>query len=278
VLDAHRNWVSANFFDVMRMRVIEGRAFTPADDRTDAAPVVVVSERMAKRFWPGEPAVGKRLGYWAGTLTVVGVVADPRDYALAGDNALRFYIPRLARGGTSGSFVLRTSGDPASLSAAVRERVWAIDPELPITSVRPMAERLADSLAEQRYRARLIGAFAALATLFALLGIYGVMSRSVAGRRREMGIRLALGARPPRVVGMIVRQGVKLALGGIVIGVAGAIAATRVLRTFLYGIEPTDITTFAAITIGLASMAVMACLAPSLRASRTDPMLVMRGE
>ncbi len=277
LMAAERNFVSGNYMSLMRMRLIEGRLFNDSDDRIDAAPVAIITQNLARRYYP-DGAVGRHFKFWAGDFLIVGVVGDVRDRQLDVGDEMRFYIPRGERPGQGGSFVLRLESGvrAAALTPLLRERIWSVDPDVPITSIVPLTERIADSLVEQRYRARLMGVFAALSVLFAFLGIYGVTSRSVASRRREIGIRMALGERKTSVMGLVIGQGVRLAVSGVMIGLLGGAASSRVLRAFLYGTSPLDPLTLALVGASLTTLAVLASFAPSLRAASVDPMTALR--
>lgn len=279
VMLAERYSVSANYMEVMRMRIVEGRGFTAMDDRPGAQKVTVVSESFARQYWPNGSAVGRWLRVVNDTYTIIGVVADVRDRSLAGDDYLRYYLPRLARGGQGGHFVLRTTlEDPASLSSAVRTAVLSVDPELAITAIAPMTLRICDSLSAERFRTRLIVTFAALAAVFAVLGIYGVTNRAVASRTREIGIRVALGAQRASVIQLVLRQGLGLAVAGIALGVLASLAALRTIETFLYGTTPADPVTLTLVATALALLAVLASLLPSRRAASIDPQVALRAE
>ena len=277
IVVAERNWVTSNYMDVMRMRVREGRGFADADERT-RAPVAIVTRSFARRYWTDGSAVGRRFTFWAGTYTIVGVIDDVRDRSLAVADEPRFYIPHPS--GSGGSFVLRPRAgvEPQSIVPAIRERIWSLDPDVPITSTALLSDRIADSLAQQRYRARLAATFAVVAALFAILGVYGVTSRFVASRRRELGVRVALGAPQSSVARMVVGQGVRLAAIGIGVGVLGGLAAARMLAALLYGTAAVDPLTFVVVAVGLAGCAAIASLAPSLRAARVDPVIALRTE
>jgi predicted permease len=276
---AERSFPSANYMDVVRMRRLEGRFFTGADEHPDAPTAVIINDALARRLWPGESAIGRVLGFWQRTGTVVGVVANTRVRALDIGTDFHFFVPR-GQGGSGGSFVIRVADgvDPASLAPALRQRVWSVDPAVPITSIMTLRQRAYDSLADQRFRARLMIAFGGFATLFAVLGIYGVTSRSVAARTREIGIRMALGERPRGVVRLVLRQGVRLAAAGAVIGLLGGMAASRALASFLYETSTVDALTLMLVAVALAVLALLASVVPSLRASRVDPVVALRAD
>lgn len=281
VLEGERRFVSWNYLHVMRMPLLAGRLFTAADDRPDAAPVMVVASALARHFWPGESAVGKSLSFNDQRYAIVGVVADVRDRDLRGDAGLKYFVPRRLEGVYGygvGSIVIRSTGDPAALIPAVRRRIWSVDPDLPISSIVSMDERIAGSLAEQRYRMRLMLAFAALAAIFALTGVYGVVSRSVARRTRELGIRMALGARQDRVLAAVLGQGLRLAAFGGLLGLLVSLAANRVLTRFLYGTRPSDPVTLVVVALFLLVTASAAVLGPARRATRVDPVRALREE
>lgn len=274
---AERNAVSGNYLELIGVRAIEGRLLQPTDDRADAVPVAVVSERLARQFWSGG-AIGRKLDFWAGSFTVVGVIEDIHDRTLQDDDGFRFYVAQNLVGGVGGSIVVRTAVEPSSLISEIRQRIAQFDADLPVTSVLPMSQRIADSLSEQRYRARLASVFALLAAAFAAFGIYGVTNRSVARRKGEIGIRLALGAKPASVVGRTLRHGVSLAFGGISAGLLVSLAATRAIAAYVYGTQPNDPLTLIVVAAVLVTTAAAACLAPSLRAARTDPLLALRSD
>ncbi|MGH7556112.1 MAG: ABC transporter permease, partial [Longimicrobiales bacterium] len=274
-----RYTVSANYMDVMRMRIVEGRAFTAADDRPAAAKVTVVTEHLAQQYFPGRSAVGRWLRFWGGTYTIVGVVADVRDRSLEGDELARYYMTRLERGGQGGHFVLRVSTpDPASLADDVRASLLAHDPDVAITAIAPLTQRIHDSLIEQRFRMRLMLFFATLAGGFAVLGIYRVTSRTVASRTREIGIRVALGARRSSVMAVVIRQGVRLATLGVLIGLLAAVAVGRIAASFFYGTEGLDPLTLVLMGALLTALAGLASFAPSLRAASIDPVVALRSD
>lgn len=277
-LVAERAFVSGNYLEVIGARLVEGRLLAPADDRRDAAPVMVISRRLARRVWPDGSAIGRTIAFRAGQFTVVGVIEDVRDWTLGADDRLRFYVPLKAAGQSGDQFVLRIAGDGGAVASAVRDRLAAFDADLSVTRIEPLDALIHASLAEQRYRARLLVCFAGLALFFVVSGIHGAMNRRVALRRHEIGVRLALGARQAGVLGSIVRESVALAGAGILIGTLVAVSGSGLIRGWLSGVTPTDPVTYAGIALLLAMTAALAALAPSLRAARTDPMTTLRGD
>ena len=277
-MDAERRPVSANYFDVMRMRFVAGRAFTADEDRPDAARVVVVNEAMVRKYWPGQSGVGKKLGFWNQEWTIVGVVRDTRESKLRGERSTKFYVPSQSLGQPDGSFVIRTTGDPMALASAIRPALWAVDPTLPVTQIMDMRRRMGESVVEQQYRMRLMLAFSALATLFAVAGVYGVLSRSVARRRRELGIRVALGAVRRDVIVMMLRHGLALGFVGVSLGLGLGYFGTRVLESMLYDTQRSDPITLAAIAAVVLGLTLAAALPPAHRAAAVEPMEVLRGD
>jgi putative ABC transport system permease protein len=280
---ANGSWVSNDYFRAMGIPLLKGRAFTD-EDRTEAPPVVVVNETMARRFWPGEEAIGKRIrwGGWnpQGGLTIVGVAADVKLTSLTADSPPTVYmpvfqIPRLRR---DALFILRTSGDPANLAAALRQAISGVDADLPVYDVQTMKQVVAESVAERRFTMWLLVIFAVAALLLAALGLYGVMSYSVMQRTHELGIRMALGAQVRDVLKLVIKQGMTLALVGVGVGLGAALLLTRLMKTLLFGVSATDPLTFGAIALLLTGVALLACWVPARRATRVDPLVALRGE
>ena len=273
--------VRGDYFATMKLRLLDGRTLTE-DDRT-GPPVIVINEGMAKRFWPGESAVGKRFrrgspGDYGPWHTVVGVVADVKE-SLDTVPGLQGYWPHSqALWARDMSIVVRTSGDPLSLVNAIRAELRAIDPEIPIVSTSTMQQLVTNSVAEPRFRTVVVLSFAGAACLLALVGIYGVMAFVVAERTPEIGLRMALGAKEGGVLRFVLGQGMRLTILGIVIGVVGALAATRVIRTMLFGVGATDPVTYAVVIVALGAVAMLACWVPARRASRVDPLVALRAE
>ena len=278
VLVAERRFVSVNVFDVMQISIVEGRAFDVTDDRADAPPTVIISESLARRAWPRETAVGKRFGFWGRETTVVGVARDLRDESVDTATEFAFYAPQRQMGAQSGALVIRVDGDPMSIVPTLRERLFAIHPDLPIISTVPLLERMGDSVGAQRYRARLMAVFAGMAGLFAFMGIYGITTRSVARRTHEMGIRVALGAERTQVMRLMLRQGIRLAAIGVLAGIVVSVLTGRLIESMLFGVSASDPLTLAGIAVLVVGASVLASLPPAYRATRVDPMVALRTE
>ncbi len=276
---------SPGYFDAMGMHLLSGRMLTDRD-RADAPQVVVVSKSLADREWPGADPLGKRLrvvgmdgGPVASYASVVGVVADIPHGAITGVRREAYWSPysQLPARTRTMNLVVRTSGNPASVAPAVANLVHEIDPQVPL-EFRTMNERLATSIAERRFTMVVLAAFAVVALLLAGIGIYGVVSYTVAQRRREIGIRIALGAEPSRVQWMV-QGGAMLVIGiGVVIGGIGALAGTRLMRALLYGVEPGDPVTFVVAVVILAIVGLLASWIPARRSAGIDPAVAIRAE
>jgi len=275
--------ISPGYFDTMSIPLLQGRQLTEQDTETTPN-VVVISETMARRFWPGEDAVGKRIALgrirtpedW---VQVIGVAKDVRQFELTADPKPQMYLSyRQAGFFDSRDLVVKTDVDPASMAATVRKAVWEIDKDQPVSNIQTMDEILADSIARQRFSMLLLAIFAAVALVLAGVGIYGVMSYSVAQRTREIGIRMALGAQTGAVLKLAVGYGMKLVLTGLVIGLIAAFALTRVMSTLLFGVTATDPTTFTLISLLLIAVAVIASYIPARRATRVNPIIALRYE
>ncbi|HZS05440.1 MAG TPA: ABC transporter permease [Blastocatellia bacterium] len=273
--------VDPDYFRTMKIPLLGGRWFTERDT-ADAPRVMVINETMARRYWPGEDPVGKRVTMrdWGPPLTgeIAGVVGDVKPDGLDAQVRPMIYWPYPQFPSIFNALVIRTDGDPLSVVAAVKSRIWSVDPEQPVSAVRPMEQLLADSVAQRRFNALLLGLFAALALGLAAVGIYGVISHSVAQRTREIGIRMAVGARGGDVLRLVIGQGMTPVLAGVVIGLAGAFALTRLMTTLLFGVNATDPLTFAGGASLLAIVGLLACLVPARRATKVDPMIALRYE
>jgi putative ABC transport system permease protein len=276
--------VSSDYFRAMGIRLIEGRSFGPIDG-PQSAPVVIINETMARRFWPNESPLGKRVTinvrFHTGqdvSREIVGVVADVRHAGLHEPAEPEMYTSHLQVPWPWMHLVLRTKVDPASMAPAVTAELRALDRSVPAPTARTMEQRLSDSLAARRFNLLLLGGFAALALVLAGLGIYSVMAYAVTQRSREIGIRLALGSRPLDVMKLVVGHGMALGLIGAGLGLAGAFALTRLMKTLLFGVSPTDLWTFMVAPVALLSVALLACYLPARRAARIDPLLTLKHE
>jgi putative ABC transport system permease protein len=269
--------VSPGYFRTLGITVLSGREFS-RDDAPDRPKVAVVSASLAEAFWPGESPIGRRLELNEDKLEVVGVVADVHTATLWQRPLPLLYVPFEQDPWSFMSFVTRTERAPASVAGAVRRAVQAVDESLPVTGVRTLEQVVSESLGPRRFQAGLIGAFAALALVLAMMGIYGVMSYAVAQRAREIGIRAALGAEPGRLFREVVSEGLRVVGLGALLGLAGAFAARSALTSLLFEVSPFDPATFAIVLLLLIAVAVSACLVPARRAMRVDPVVALRTE
>jgi len=283
--DANHRQVSENYLQTMSIPLRRGRYFG-AQDNEHAMPVVIINETMARTYWPNVDALGRRfkLGDPADNtpwMTIVGIVGDVRQmgidvpvkaemYMPYRQADLRFYVPR--------DLVFRTAGDPASLVGSVRQAIRAVDPDQPISDVATMEEVLGREISQRRLGMILLTAFAVLALLLASLGIYGVLAYFVAQHRNEIGVRLALGATPAKILLFVLQKGMRLTLLGVGIGLAASFALTRLMTSLLFGVNPVDPLTFAAVPVLLAVVAFLACWIPARRAARVDPVVALRYE
>jgi putative ABC transport system permease protein len=275
---AHPRSVTPGYFQAMGVTLREGRPFTAADSAT-APMVTIVNDTMARRYWPGESPVGKRIRLSAPDqwITVVGVVADVKHWGLERPVNPEMYFPEPQYVSSALTFVLRSDRDPAALAAAVRDRVRTIDADLPVSGIRTMEDVAAASVAARRGGMLLLAVFGALALVLAAAGIHGVTSHLVALRTSEMGIRMTLGATPASIMGMVLREGAIQAAAGLVIGLTAGVLLMRTFRTMLFGVAPADPTTLIVVGAGLFATALAACVAPARRAMRVDPVNAVRG-
>lgn len=282
MLVAERRFVSGNYFGLMGIRILDGRAFTADDDRINAPQTMIISEGLAKHVWPNESAVGKKISFWGRDPSlVVGVAANVNDESLESATGFAYYVPahQLSSSGPAvGNLLIRTKGTPASIAAGLRERIWGIDRAIAVPMVMSYDQILATEVSQQRFRARLMGVFCTLATLFAAMGVYGVMSRSVARRTREIGVRVALGAEPRQLLGSVMRQAVVLAVAGGVIGVGVGLASGRAIERLLYGVKADDPLNAVLVAALMCAVAAAAAFFPGRRASRVSPMVALRAE
>ncbi|HXG65436.1 MAG TPA: ABC transporter permease [Blastocatellia bacterium] len=279
--DAETFVIGGDYFRTMGIPLMKGRLFT-RQDNLDAPGAVIISETMARRFWPDEDPMGKRIttgnpqtGPW---FTVVGIVGDVRHQELSAEPYPQMYFPYTQRPRNSFTLVARTSSDPLAMVAAIRSQVQEMDPNQPLYNVRTMEQVLADSIGRPRFNTLLIAIFAVVALILATVGIYGVISYSVTQRTHEIGIRMALGARATDILAMVFKQGLKLALAGVAVGLAGAFALTQLMSSLLFGVTAADPITYVAISLLLTGVALAASYLPARRATKVDPMVALRYE
>ncbi len=270
--------VDPGYFSALQVRLIRGRFFTERDPA--GAPVAIINESMARRFWPNQDPVGKRFApsrsvTW---LTVVGVVSDVKSISMADPPDLEYYIPYKMSPRPAMSLVVRTSMGTARLSAVLRGAVRELDREMPVSEVTTLSGSIARSTSARRLSVTLLGVFAGLALLLAAVGIYGIVADSVTRRTHEIGVRMSLGAHPRGIAGMILRRTLMLGGAGVAIGAAGSLVLTRLLRTMLFGVSPTDPAVFLAASVFLIVVASLAAYIPARRAARVDPLVALRHE
>lgn len=285
--DADWRVVTPGYFEALDMTILRGRGLTAADDE-DAPGAVVINETLARQYWPGENPLGARFelggGAGPGWVTVVGVVGDVRRRGLDQDDPVRqMYLPHAQfRFWGSGdpayslSLVVRSERTPSDLAPELRRAVHGLDPKLPLEQVRSLDEIRHASVATPRFLLLLVVAFSVLAVALAAVGLYGVLAYAVSRRRREIGIRMALGARAGEVSGLVLRQGFLLTALGLVLGLGGAIAVSRLLTNLLYATSPTDVATLSVVSLILLGITGIACFVPARRAARTDPAVVLK--
>ncbi|MFL6255275.1 MAG: ADOP family duplicated permease [Pyrinomonadaceae bacterium] len=271
----------SGYFKTMGIPLRRGRTFTDVED-SEARHVILVSESFARKHFPNEDPIGKRIKVFMAEdpawTEIVGVVGDVRYDNLTVEAEPFVYYPQPELTYEFMTLVIRTAGDPAEMAPAIRREIAAIDPDQPVSDVRTMSQVMADTVARARFNTLLLGIFAGLATLLAAVGIFGVMSYSVQLRTREIGLRMALGAQPGRVLMLVLRQGLLLTLIGIGVGLAGALLLSRVMSGLLYGVGTNDPATFAAIVVVLAVVSLIACYIPARRATRVDPLIALKYE
>ena len=275
--------IGPGYFSTMGIPIARGRDFTD-QDKGDSKKVVVISEKTAQHYWPGQDPIGKRLKPGATNSDVpwrevIGVVKDVRQNDFIAQPKMQMYFNyRQMKDLAANALVVRTSVEPISLATSVRNAIWAVDKDQPVADIDTMDYIVSQAIARQRFSMLLLGSFAALALVLAAVGIYGVMSYSVAQRTHEIGIRIALGAQRGDVVGMTMKQGLKLVGVGLLIGLASAFLLTRVMASLLFGISPTDPATFASICVVLLGVAALASYIPALRATKVDPIVALQAQ
>src|SRR5262249_14178892 len=280
---AQNNLISHDYFRTMGIEMRAGRAFTEQDG-AEEQPVVIINETMARRFFPNENPIGRRFVYHPTPLTIVGVVGDTRHFGLDQEVRPEIYWPYLQARNFWMRWVVRAAPDSSSkdnmssLASAIRNQIRAVDLNVPVNQVVTMDERLSDSVAPRRFQTLLLGAFAAVALVIATVGIYGVLWYAVGQRTHEIGIRMALGAQARDVLRLVVGPGMRMTLIGALLGLAAALALTRVMKNLLFNVSATDSATFVSITLLLVVVALLASYIPARRATKLDPLMSLRNE
>jgi putative ABC transport system permease protein len=284
-----QSWIMGDYFGAMGITLKRGRMFT-ADERVGKPDVVIVSEAAARLYWPNQDPIGKRLKIigpqWR---TVIGVASDVKEASMQADAAPHTYTPYLQEPDDLVAsttldelrilhLAVRTPSDPAAISSALRDIIASLDPQIAVADVKTMETTVSESLAPQRFNLFLLGLFAVLAVFLAAVGVYGVLSYAVTQRTREIGIKIALGARRGDVLGDILREGMSLTLVGALIGVGGAFLLTRLMASLLYGVTAHDPLTFGVVVLLLTCVSLAACYIPARRATRIDPLVALRHE
>jgi predicted permease len=275
--------IGPGYFSTMGIPMIRGRDFTD-QDRADSKSVVVISEKTAQHYWPGQDPIGKRLKPGATNSNVpwrevIGVVKDVRQNDFIAQPKMQMYFAhRQLKDLAANALIVRTSVEPMSLASSIRNAIWAVDKDQTVADIDTMDHIVSEAIARQRFSMLLLGIFAGLALVLAAVGIYGVMSYSVAQRTHEIGIRMALGARRADVLQMTIKQGLKLVGAGMILGLAAAFLLTRVLESLLFGISATDPVTFFGISLVLLAVAILASYLPALRATKVDPIIALRAQ
>ena len=270
--------ISPRYFAAMRIPLLDGRDFTDQDDEK-ALPVAIVNETMAKRFWAGQNPIGRKFKIWRGTFTVVGIAKAGKYRSLNEQPQSFFYLPyQQGVWDLNLGVGLRTEGDPAAFAGALQREVHALDPRVEVWALLSMTDYVQAAFLAQRITAVLLIALGIVALVLAAMGIYGVMAHVVSQRTHEIGIRLALGARRSDVLKLIVGHGMTLGLIGVIVGLIGALAVTRLLAGFLYGVSPFDPATFGGVSLALGVVTLVACYLPARRALKVDPVVALRCE
>jgi putative ABC transport system permease protein len=276
---AELNVISPGYLQVLGIPLLSGRDFD-GRDRPEHPLVAIINQSTAQRHWPGQDPVGRRISFDNGQhwTQIVGVIGDVREHGLDVPPNDLIYLPFGQYPQNGPALMARTQGDPMAVARAVVQRLYEVDPNQPAGRIQSLEQYRADSIAAPRLTANLLGLFALLALAIAAAGIGGVMSLAVSQRVHEIGVRMAIGARPAEIVRMILSQGMGLALVGVVIGVAAAFALTRAVKSFLFGVTPNDPATFVAVAAVLAAAALAACYLPARRAAQVDPLRALRTE
>jgi putative ABC transport system permease protein len=277
--------ITPGFFPTVGARLLEGRNFTDADDANHPI-VVIVDDLLARRAWPGESAIGKKLEIESLSrkdnprlfAIVVGVVSHLRVHDLTRDVREQIFIPHVQEPFNGVGVVLKVTGDPNGVTKQIAQQVRTLDPGIAIRNLQPLESYVDDARAPMRFNLILIGIFGAIALTLAAVGLYGVMAYSVTQRSHELGIRIAVGASPRDILRLVVGQGIRMTLLGAAIGLVVSLAVTRALSSLLFGVSVTDPLTFVAVPVVLAFVAILACYLPARRAMRVDPIIALRYE
>lgn len=269
--------VTPGYFDAVDVPILRGRGITDADGPDDE-PVVVIHAAAAERFFAGREPIGAQVSFWGTPRTIVGVVGNERLHGLAEATPPALYAPLDQVPSPTGVLLVRTTGDPMALAGAVRAAVREQDPALALYGVEPLEETVAASIARERFTTLLLTMFAALAMVLSAIGVYGLLAFVVAQRKAELGIRLALGARPRALVGLVIGHAARLAFVGVALGIAGALAGGQLLRGLLYGVAATDARSLAIAAVAMLAVALLASLAPARRAVTGDPVQALRAD
>jgi predicted permease len=281
--DANLRVISRDYIPTMSMTLKAGSLFT-GQERQDSPLLLLVNETMTRQFWPGESPLGRRIkfgGYssdepWR---TIVGIVGDVHQMGLDVAPRAEMYVPYSQYEYFEPKYLaVKTAGDPSQLAVAVRDQIWAVDKDQPVADVRPMQAIIDEELSPREMQAKLLGIFAGIALALASLGIYAVLSYAVAQRTQEIGVRMALGAQRPDILRMVIGRAMALTLGGVGVGLAGAIALARLLGSLLYGVSASDPLTLIVVAAMLSFVGLLACYIPAYRATRVDPMVALRHE
>jgi predicted permease len=281
-LQVDQREADVNYFPTMRIPLLSGRFFSAADTDTSQK-VILIDEKMAKRFWPHGDAIGKRIRQGGPNsknpwMTIVGVVGIVKQYGLDLDTRMVLYLPETQNAANTTYIVARTSSDPSVMAGSIIREIHAVDSDVPVYDISTMDARVSRSLSRQRFSMAMLGAFAGFALLLAAVGVYGVMSYLVTQGTRDIGVRIALGAQQSDILRLVLKQGMMLTLVGIIAGLAGAAALSRVMGSLLFGVNSTDFVTFTSVAVLLTIIAFAACYIPARRAMRVDPLVALRYE
>jgi putative ABC transport system permease protein len=274
---ARRYDMGPNYFRTLGIPLLRGRHFTDADTRGTPM-VAIVNETMARRYFPDEDPIGQQLNMVGRSMTIIGIVADVQPLRVGEPVEPEVYWPYRQRPRLATWLLIRTASDPASAIRPIEQRLKALDPDMEVSTFQTMEELVGRQLVRPRFNMSLMGVLASVALVLAAIGIYGVISYSVAQRTREIGIRVALGAGEREILRSVAGSGMTLTLAGVGLGLVGALAVTRVLSGLLVGVRPTDPLTFAAVAALLVLVALLACYVPARRATRVDAIIALRSE